>query len=638
MISNKNIIFYLLVFLTLISALFIWSINNGASKYPLINVILETKTDNQDDIVLKVDDKYFLFKQFSDVLNMTIKQKVENIEFMVKKNHKNPIKSVTLFNDKNMNYYSDLKNFEKSSNENYNIYKFKDVAKIKKNSKIINDNNILNSFSKSISVYFSGNTIFLFSYILLFISILYYLNNKNEIKFNQKIFFILILLVTILLRLNNISYFLPWWDEIYSIDTTSIEANIIKIFQDPGNPWFYYLILKIYNLIFHFDFVGMKVLSVIFGIACNVLIYLFLKRHCDIKAANFAFALACINISLIYYSQEIRCYILQACYTIVFTFLIFNLLDKDDKKYYILYFIFLVCAINTHYYQIFLMIANFIFLSIYYFKEKKYNQLLNFSILNFVAILTFLPYFFCCAYQNALLDTSFNDYLPVLSWSLIFNIIKYIFGGVISLFLFIFYVAKMLKNKEINLKIKKIIIYVIYIICAIFILAFIFSLLIRPMIAQKYFIFLFPLQIVLISIIFYFNFKKTTVFLFVFWIFLMQNNTLDNLEQTKRKCLTDVNLLKMASLYKKANKNANVNVIIKRSGYKLDDLYAAEVNYFIVDKYKTDETRVKTTLNIIKKIKEEDENAVIFTSEILPKDMKKTCYFNSSSDMCIYKI
>ncbi|MBQ9150102.1 glycosyltransferase family 39 protein, partial [bacterium] len=494
---KKNFIFYALIILSVISVILSWIIYSGHLKYNLINIAIETKLDKQDDIVLKVDDDYFLFKQFDDVLNLTIKKKCKNIELLINKNHKNPIKSIVLFNDVEMNYYTDFSSFEKSSDGDYKKYKFSNEIKFDKNSKMINRNILLDIFSKGVMSFFSGKLVFIFSYILLFVSILYFLNNKNDIKikFSQKVFFISVLFLAILLRLNNISYYLPWWDEIYSINTTLANADIMKIFQDPGNPWFYYLILKIYNLIFHFDFVGMKILSVIFGIVCNILIYLFLKKYVNLKAANVGFLLSAINIPLIYYSQEIRCYIMQACFVVGFVFLIFNILENNNKKYYILYFILLICAINTHYYQIFLMISNFLFLSFFLLKEKKYKSFLNFSILNFAAILTFLPYFFYCAYNEALLNTSFNTQLPTLSSSLILNIFLYICGGIFSLILFVLYTIKTLKNKEIELKVKNIIIYSFYTFFVVFILALIFSLIIRPMMIQRYFIFLLPLQI-----------------------------------------------------------------------------------------------------------------------------------------------
>lgn len=637
---KKSFIFYALIILSVVSVILSWIIYSGHLKYNLINIAIETKLDKQEDIVLKVDDDYFLFKQFDDVLNLTIKKKCKNIELLINKNHKNPIKSIVLFNDVEMNYYTDFSSFEKSSDGDYKKYKFSDEIKFDKNSKMINRNILLDIFSKGVMSFFSGKLVFIFSYILLFVSILYFLNNKNDIKikFSQKAFFISVLFLAILLRLNNISYYLPWWDEIYSINTTLANADIMKIFQDPGNPWFYYLILKIYNLIFHFDFVGMKILSVIFGIVCNILIYLFLKKYVNSKAANVGFLLSAINIPLIYYSQEIRCYIMQACFVVGFVFLIFNILENNNKKYYILYFILLICAINTHYYQIFLMISNFLFLSFFLLKEKKYKSFLNFSILNFAAILTFLPYFFYCAYNEALLNTSFNTQLPTLSSSLILNIFLYICGGIFSFVLFVLYTIKTLKNKEIELKVKNIIIYSFYTFFVVFILALIFSLIIRPMMIQRYFIFLLPLQIILISIIFNFNFKKISILIFALWVFFIQNNASSNVAQIKKKCLIDVNVLKMANIYKKNNPNKNVNVITKRKGYKLDDLYSKEINYFKVEDYKKESECIKSTADIIKDIKTKDKNAVIFTSTLLEKGIKYTCYFNSSQDMCVYKI
>lgn len=621
---KKTLFFYILLILVLISAILTWINYSGHLKYNLVNVIIETKLDKQDDIVLKVNDNHYLFTQFNDVLNITIKEKIKNLELLINKNHKNPIKSIVLFNDTDMEYYSDFSSFEKTSIDNYDKYKFKNEIK--------QYNSEIDLSIKGVEAFFRGKIIFLFSYILLFISILYFINNKQEIyfNFNQKTFFIIALLFAILFRLNNISYYPPWWDEIYSINTTLANADFVKIFQDPGNPWFYYLILKIFNVIFQTDFIGMKILSVIIGLICNVLIYLFLKQHHNIKSANIAFILAAINLPLICYSQEIRCYILQACYIVAFAYLIFNILKEDKKKYYILYFILLVCAINTHYYQILLMISNFIFLGFFFIKEKKYKSLLNFTLLNFTAFLTFLPYFFYCAYNKALLNSSFNAHLPELSSQLIIDNILFIFGGLISLVLFFILFIKYYKN-------QKIVIYSIYTICSVFVLALIFSLLIRPMFIQKYLIFLMPLQIILLSIIISPIKNKLLIILSILWIFQIKNSTDFNLADFKKKCLIDKNVLKIASEYKKTTRK-NVNVIIKRKGYDFDYLYSKDINYFNIDKVKKTEDYKKETLELIKEIKSKDKNAIIFTSVFIPNNIKYTCFFNSSQDMCIYKI
>ena len=121
-------------------------------------------------------------------------------------------------------------------------------------------------------------------------------------------------------------------------------------------------------------------------------------------------------------------------------------------------------------------------------------------------------------------------------------------------------------------------------------------------------------------------------------MFLIQNNASSNVAQIKKKCLIDINVLKMANFYKIDNPKKNVNVITKRKGYKLDNLYSKDVNYFNVDDFEKESDYKKATLDIIKDIKRQDKNAVIFTSIILDKNIKYTCFFNSSQDMCVYKI
>lgn len=644
---KKKAIFWILLVLSFLSAVLSWVNYSKDLKYNLINVIVETKIQNSDDILLKLDDKYYSFKQFDNVLNQTIKNKVESIELLINKNHKNKIKNIIVFNDIKMHQYFDFSTFEKTSEEFctnnsckiYDKYKFNNEIKYIPNSKIINDSFKLNIFSKGILNFFEGKNIFLLSYVFLFISILYFINNFQEFKFNQIAFIFGILILAILLRINGLNQYMPWWDENYSINATLANLNFTPIFKDPGNPWFYYLILKIFNLIFHPTYIGMKVLSITFGIFCNLSIYYFLKKFCSQKSANISLVLSCVNIVLIYYSQEIRCYILQALFVVLFSYLIFKILEKNDKKYYIAYFILLFCAINTHYYQIFLMISNFLFLSFFFIKEKQYKSLLNFTLLNFVAILTFLPYFFYCALNEAMLNSAFNDHLPNINLALIKNIILYIFGGLTSLLLSIVFFIKTLKNKEVSPNTKRILVYSFYTIFSILIIALIFSLIIRPMIIQRYFAFLVPLFIIFLSIILSLNYKKRVLFLFLsfIWIFCIQSNYSSNLETIKKKCMIDNNVLELSNKYFEKHQNKNIYVIYKRVGFNFETLINKKIKYYNLDEIKKDSNYEKETLKLISKIKKEDKKAIIFTSIILPKSKDYTCYFNSSQDMCIYK-
>ena len=106
--SKKLIIFYLLIILTLFSLLFTWK---NCKSDNLVNVILETKIEKNNDILLKVDNNFFTFKQFNNVINQTISKDFSSLELLIKENYKKEIKSIVVFNDTKMYYFNDFSDF-----------------------------------------------------------------------------------------------------------------------------------------------------------------------------------------------------------------------------------------------------------------------------------------------------------------------------------------------------------------------------------------------------------------------------------------------------------------------------------------------------------------------------------------------
>ena len=250
-ISNKTLVFNLLLFLCFISSILCWMNFHSYPKYNTLNVIIETHLDNHDDILLKNGKEYYLFKSFNNTLNQTIKTKTKSLELLISEKHKNKIKSVVLYNDTKINYFKDFSNFEKSQekfcNENncttYNKYKFNKEINYNKNSDIINFHSKTKIISSFFDTFFSFNIYFYPIYIFILIAFIYYKKYEKEIKLSKKTFVIpgLIFLLAIFLRLDDITTYTPWGDECYSILISNPSLPFLNIFNDPGNPPFYYL-------------------------------------------------------------------------------------------------------------------------------------------------------------------------------------------------------------------------------------------------------------------------------------------------------------------------------------------------------------------------------------------------------------
>ena len=86
--KNKNIIFYIFIFLFLLSLIVsIFKIPN----YSTLNVIIETKQTKNDDFLVKYNENYYPFFINKNAINKIIDEKVDKIEILKNKNYNNKI-------------------------------------------------------------------------------------------------------------------------------------------------------------------------------------------------------------------------------------------------------------------------------------------------------------------------------------------------------------------------------------------------------------------------------------------------------------------------------------------------------------------------------------------------------------------
>ena len=94
-----------------------------------------------------------------------------------------------------------------------------------------------------------------------------------------------------------------------------------SIFSDAGNPPFYFLLIKLEYLLFHFNVLGFKLTSVAFNIGTIIFLWHVLKRKFGIKTANFGALIGALNLVMTYYSHEIRCYSLTMLLSVAVLYL-----------------------------------------------------------------------------------------------------------------------------------------------------------------------------------------------------------------------------------------------------------------------------------------------------------------------------
>ena len=445
------------------------------------------------------------------------------------------------------------------------------------------------------------------------------------------VIYYLILILAFILRLVGLEN-LALGDEGYSLYVAKSQY-FSSIFMDAGNPPFYFLIIKLEYLLFHFNILGFKLTSIIFNMGAVIFLWYLLKNKFNLKTANIAAFIAAINIIMIYYSQEIRCYSLAMLLSPILIYFFFQMIQKRKNIWFIMYGLFGIVAINTHYYESIFLFLNFLFGIIYLKKRKK--SLLKFVLTNLIILFSFLPFFIVVSYKNALLDASFNDWLDDINFALIKKQVLFIFGGIVSFILSLFFFFKTIFSKKVSNKVKLWLFYSMYIIIGTLVFSVLFSLIIRPIIKDRYYCFVIPVFVMFLAIIFSHYESKRLVVLFVIWLVSVQYCS----EIVNKRLFYKVE----QNIFNIVENNSH-NYIIMRimTKYYLDTLKGFE-NVNVTTFSTKDKVQLqKNVQNEISNILQKDKDAVIYTVLLNPdKSNPKahyTCYYDKRTDLCLLKI
>ena len=274
---------------------------------------------------------------------------------------------------------------------------------------------------KYLFVYFIGLII-----LLLFYRNLYSLVNKYSRLF-EIILLLALLVFGFLIRINTITRYSAWVDELFSAVTVSNpNRSIVNIFKDAGNPPFYYFLLRTWFSVFGWTETAGRLLSSILGTMGIISLYWFVKYICGKKYAFISAFLLTISYTSVGYSNEIRPYILLITLGPLVSLYLLKLLEKADFKNGLFYTILGILLVNTHYYGVLFIIGNFLFYFIHkrytferlivYFLSGKYStekkEIIKFFLVNVLITISFIPYFFITFLPNALLNNNFNSWIP----------------------------------------------------------------------------------------------------------------------------------------------------------------------------------------------------------------------------------
>ena len=480
----------------------------------LNKIAINIETKKQDDI-------YACFKQNCDKMSyengfysyklnqenpIFYQDSVNNIEFISSKETLNNIKEVDLFNGHNYLKIK-LKNL-----------KLKKVAFLEKEAYSFNlpiqknDKTLIQKAGVYFESIFYNWYFYALSYVLFLIYLIKY---QQRFEFKIKYPILLILFLATFLRLSHIDFIPLWNDELYTLTFISNMGegfNLSRAFLDAGNPPLFFIVSNIWLKFFSENVFLIRLLPLIIGVFQVYFIYLILRKILNEKIALTASFLSAINIFIILESNEIRSYILAMILVLASFYWFYKLKNEFSIKNLAIYSLISILLINTHYYCVLYVLAN-LFLGLFLLKKEK----IKFLFANIISFLTFIPYFII-TFSSKSLDENFNTWLEKPSLDVVYNHIVFYFGNII--FFIVAIVGSIFLYKKLEKIHKEIFIYNIYSISFVFIFAFLISMILKPILFERYFCIFLPFLIINTSMLLNIDFKTKFNPLIVCLIFL----------------------------------------------------------------------------------------------------------------------
>ncbi len=188
---------------------------------------------------------------------------------------------------------------------------------------------------------------------------------KFKEKFNPILSFLTVFtLIGAFLRFKNLTFQSLWGDELVSVQTVLVGLkNIIARSKYIGdNPPVHNILLFLWTNIFGDNDFSFRALSALAGVGGLVAIYFLGKEIFSKNAGLYASAILSMTTFHIYYSQEARPYSLVCLLGILSYLFLVKQIKAPSIRHSILYILSTALLIYTHYFGLFLVVSQFIFL------------------------------------------------------------------------------------------------------------------------------------------------------------------------------------------------------------------------------------------------------------------------------------
>lgn len=198
-----------------------------------------------------------------------------------------------------------------------------------------------------------------------------------------------------------------WFDEAYTVGLVQQKLwNVVFYNIGDVHPPFYYVVLKLYSLVFGNSIHALRMFSVIFQSVLAGLGFTIIRKDFGEKVGFWYTTLFVLFASSFKYANEIRMYSFApvlVLLTAVYAYRYYKS-GMTDKKSRVLFLTFSILGAYTHYYALAAAGAvNFLFLL--YFREK--NQIEEWKKLAKIQLYAYIPGFICLIWQSKSVVPSF---------------------------------------------------------------------------------------------------------------------------------------------------------------------------------------------------------------------------------------
>ena len=190
---------------------------------------------------------------------------------------------------------------------------------------------------------------------------------------------ILLCLLAFGLRLPQLGWQPLWWDEGYSLYAAAMPiGSMITETAEDIHPPLYYALLHLWQSVLGGSPVAARLLSASVGVLTVLLIFQVGKRWGGVRLGFLAGLLVAVNPFQVYYSQEVRMYALVALLGLLSAHLMLLWLESQSlsgqasksRRLILAYLVVTLVALYTHYYAVFIPLAETLFVLLFYRRHR----------------------------------------------------------------------------------------------------------------------------------------------------------------------------------------------------------------------------------------------------------------------------